>query len=298
MMDCSLIVRDELAERYLLGELSPAEQDAYETHYFECARCFGELRRLRAIRDVLRTDPPLSPLPTKERARTPWWGWAVGGALAASLVVVTLLRQAGAPEPIASTPRAAVPADPILSPGADTAGVPVILETVEPTTTAAPPAPAAPSASAPRRTDILARLARVDPPRYSPSVLRGATDEAAVSFQAGMKAYAAGDHGAAIPSLRQAARLDPQRPDIAFFLAASELLAGNAADAIGEFERTIAMGDTPFLEEGHFYLAKAYLAQGAVDRARAELTTVQSLQGERVSEANELLAQLESAGSD
>lgn len=45
-MDCSLIVRNELAERYLLGDLSPAEQEAYEKHYFDCPRCFGELRRL------------------------------------------------------------------------------------------------------------------------------------------------------------------------------------------------------------------------------------------------------------
>jgi len=295
-MDCSLIVRDELAERYLLGELSPVQQEAYETHYFDCARCFGELRHLRAIRDVLRTAPPLAPVPITKRARTPWWGWAVGGALAASLVVVAVLRQSGVPEPIAATPRAVVTADPVLSPGVDAAEAPAIARTVEPTAAAAPPAPAAPSAS--RRTEVLARLARVDPPRYSPSVLRGATDEAATSFQAGMKAYVAGDYGAAMPSLRKAARLDPQRPDIAFFLAASELLAGNTADAIGEFERTIAMGDTPFLEDGHFYLAKAYLAQGAADQARAELTTLRSLQGERASEADELLAQLESAGSE
>jgi TolA-binding protein len=76
------------------------------------------------------------------------------------------------------------------------------------------------------------------------------------------------------------------------------LLAGNTADAVGEFVRTIAMEDTPFLEEAHFYLAKAYLAQGDADRARAELARVRSLQGERVSEADELLVQLESAGSE
>ena len=113
-----------------------------------------------------------------------------------------------------------------------------------------------------------------------------------------MKSYVAGDYDATIPSLRRAARLDTERSDIAFFLAASELLAGNAAAAIGEFARTIAMGDTPFLEDAHFFLAKAHLAQGDADRARAELTAVRSLQGERASEADELLVQLESAGSE
>jgi tetratricopeptide (TPR) repeat protein len=128
--------------------------------------------------------------------------------------------------------------------------------------------------------------------------LRGATDEAAASFQEGMKSYVAGDYDATIPSLRRAARLDTERSDIAFFLAASELLAGNTAAAIGEFARTIAMGDTPFLEDAHFFLAKAHLAQGDADRARAELTAVRSLQGERASEADDLLVQLESAGSE
>ena len=295
-MDCSLIVRNELAERYLLGDLSPAEQEAYEKHYFDCPRCFGELRRLQAIRDVLRADPPVTPVPKREPVRNTWWGWAVAGAVAASLVVVALLRQPRAPEPIAATPHAAVPAEPVLSPGADAAEARAITGPVEPSAAAAPPASAVSSAS--RRMEVLARLARVDPPRYSPSVLRGAADEAAVAFQEGMKSYVASDYGAAIPALRKAARLDPERPDIAFFLAASELLSGDATAAIGSFERTIAMGDTPFLEEAHFYLAKACLAQGDADRARAELAAVKSLQGDRAGEAGELLAQLESDGSE
>jgi len=293
-MDCSRIARDEMAERYLLGELNPAEQEAYEKHFLECAPCSGELQRLQALCDVLRADPPLAPAPKEKRVRNPWWGWAMAGALAASVVVVALLRQSGAPEPIAATPRTAVPVGPILSAGADAAEAPAITGTVDPSVAAAPPALAASS----RRMEVLARLARVDPPRYSPRVLRGASDEAAASFQQGMKAYVAGDYGAAIPSLRKAARLDTERSDIAFFLAASELLAGNTADAVGEFVRTIAMEDTPFLEEAHFFLAKAYLAQGDADRARAELVRVRSLHGERDSEAGELLVQLESAGSE
>lgn len=295
-MDCSIVERNELAERYLLGELSPREQESYELHFFDCERCLAEVRNLQAIRDVLRAAPPAIPAPRGSRGWNPWWGWVTAGSIAASLAGVMLLQQWEAPEPIAGTPGAVVPAEPILSPGTDAAEVPAITRTVEPSAAAAPPAPTVSSAS--RRMVVLARLARADPPRYSPSVLRGAADEATVSFQEGMKAYVAGDYGAAIPSLHHAAHLDPERPDIAFFLAASELLAGNTAGAVGEFERTIAMGDSPFLEEAHFFLAKAYLAQGDVDRARGELTTVQSLRGERLSEAGELLTQLESAGSE
>lgn len=293
-MDCSRIARDEIAERYLLGQLNPAEQEAYEKHFLACAACCGELQRLQALCDVLRADPPLAPAPKEKRVRNPWWVWAMAGALAASVAVVALLRQSGAPEPIAATLRAAAPAGPIPARGADAVDKPVITGTVDPS--AALPASAASSAS--RRMTVLARLARVEPPRYSPGVLRGATDEAAASFQEGMKSYVAGDYDAALPSLRRAARLDTERSDIAFFLAASELLAGNTAAAIGEFARTIAMEDTPYLEDAHFFLAKAHLAQGDADRARAELTTVRSLQGERLSEAGQLLVQLEGAGSE
>ncbi len=290
-MDCSLIVRDELAERYLLGDLSPAEQEAYEQHYFECARCFGELRRLQAIRDVLRAAPPAIPAPKGSRVWNPWWGWAMAGAVAAALVAVVLLRQSGAPEPVAGLPRAAAPAGPTSSPGADPAGVPAAAGNAEPSVALAPPAAAASPEA--RRLGVLARLARAEPPRYSPRVLRGAADEATVSFQQGMKGYVAGDYGAAIRSLRQAGQLDPERPDIAFFLAASELLAGNIAGAVGEFERTIAMGDTPFLEEAHFYLAKALLKRGDVRGARRELTAVADIQGELRHDADAILRQLE-----
>lgn len=43
MMDHEVIVNNYTAERYLLGELTEAEREAYEEHYFDCADCAEEV---------------------------------------------------------------------------------------------------------------------------------------------------------------------------------------------------------------------------------------------------------------
>ena len=297
-MDCGIIVRNGLAERYLLGELGSAEQECYEKHFFDCERCFEELRSLQAIQDALRAVSPLVPARKRELAWSPWWKWIATGAVAASLVGGVLLWQFRAPERVAGnqgTPAVATRRAPP-NPAAAPSGQPAA-ELPEGTVTAAPATSPTELAERPgtvyRRSAVLARLARVEPPEYSPSVLRGAADEATASFQEGMRAYVAGDYRGAIAQLRKASSLDPERPDFAFYLGASELLSGDAAGAIREFLRTTAMGETPFLEEAHFYLAKAYLKQGDAGRAHAELEKVKSLQGDWRREAETILTQLE-----
>lgn len=301
-MNCSASVRDEFAERYLLGQLSLAEQEAYERHYFECDRCFGELQTLQAIQQVLRSAPPALPAPRKAITRVPWWGWVTGGAVAASLVGVVLL-QFRAHERLAGNPGAPAVATSRASPdtAATTSRQPVVAEN-EDAATAAPVSSlhesAERSGAASPRSEVLARLARVDPPTYLPRVLRGVADEATASFKQGMKAYVAGDYPGAKPQLRKASSLDPERPDIAFYLGASELMSGDTAGAVTEFQRVIAAGETPFLEEAHFYLAKTYLKQGEAARARTELATVIALNGDRTHEAEEMRAQLTRVGSE
>jgi len=289
-MNCSVIVRDEFAERYVLGRLSLAEQEAYERHYFECDRCFGELQTLQAIRAVLRAAPPTLPAPNQDRVWTPWWRWLAAGAVAASLVgVVLLLRPPGAPEPVAQNPARASS----IRPPAAVGGTDVATDTAT-----SRPEPVNSPATASRRLAVLAQLARVEPPRYSPRVLRGVTDEATLRFREGMEAYSGGDYPIAVQKLSAAATADPSRPDIAFFLGASELLSGDTAGAVRELQRTIRIGETPFLEEAHFYLAKAYLEQSALDLARTELVKVRALHGEKGGEADAILAQLASLPSD
>ncbi len=43
-MDHEMSMRTQAAERYLLGELPPAERDAFEQHYFDCQECAESVR--------------------------------------------------------------------------------------------------------------------------------------------------------------------------------------------------------------------------------------------------------------
>jgi tetratricopeptide (TPR) repeat protein len=302
-MDCNLVVSDELVERYLLGALSPAEQEAFEQHFFECETCFGELRSLQAIQEAVRAAPPAMPAPKISRGWNPWWGWLATGTAAASLVAVVLLQQSRGPEQVAGNNSPAAAAASPASPGEPeaTSGRPIAEEAEGAATTApaySPPESAKRPGAVLRQVEVLARLARVEPPRYLATVLRGSTDEATLRFQEGMKVYATQNFRGTVPILREAAALDPSRPDIAFFLGASELLSDDTTGAVKELRRTIAMGDTPFLEEAHFYLAKAYLKQGDTDSARAELTKAKALREEKGEEVDEMLAELDALASE
>ena len=71
-MDCDKAAREEIFERYLAGTLSDEDRDAFEEHYFGCARCFEELQTLQAIRDEL---PRRSLIPSATR-HAALRGWA------------------------------------------------------------------------------------------------------------------------------------------------------------------------------------------------------------------------------
>jgi hypothetical protein len=90
---------EQLAERYFLGELSDAEAEAFEEHYFDCVRCAAyvreELALLESGRDVARAalaekaaaaarPENANVVSIKLRRRTPVW---IPAAAAAVLVV-------------------------------------------------------------------------------------------------------------------------------------------------------------------------------------------------------------------
>jgi tetratricopeptide (TPR) repeat protein len=141
----------------------------------------------------------------------------------------------------------------------------------------------------------LEQLARVDPPRYEPVTSRNVPDEATKRFQRGMEHYRQADYAGAVEHLRAAMSLDPLAPHIYFFLGISELMLGKDKDAIVQLSRTIALGDSAYLEEAHWYLAKAFLRQKDLDAAKTQLKTVIQLRGAKSGEAQRLLTQLESS---
>jgi tetratricopeptide (TPR) repeat protein len=135
-------------------------------------------------------------------------------------------------------------------------------------------------------------LARVEPPPYVPVTLRGGVDEATERFQTAMKQYGKGNYAGAIPGLRAAAELNPKAANSRFFLAICLLLTGQTDSAIAGLQQVLALGDTPYLEEAHFYLAKAYLGKGSLTAAHDELERTIRLQGRLESEARQLLKQV------
>jgi tetratricopeptide (TPR) repeat protein len=263
-MTCEQISNGEIVERYLRDDLGEDAREAFEQHYFACDRCFALLQTLRDVQSELagRRAEILS-----AAVGRPWiwrWGWLPATAvvvLAASVVLVQ--RQADVELPLNEAGR---------STGVDASP--------QPPAVVRPPVP------------TLAELARVEPPEYSPGRLRGVTDEAAARYEAAMKQYQQRNYIAAVTGLSAAARLDADAPHIQFFLGISRLMAGQPDAAIESLGRTIALGDSPFIEEAHYFLAKSYLQLGDVRGADRELTQTIELRGEREAEAQQLRDQL------
>jgi tetratricopeptide (TPR) repeat protein len=261
-MNCDQIINDEITEKYLLGELSEGDQQTFERHYFECPRCFRELETYRTLQlELKRSAPAIRAKPAGMRI-----GWILAWAPAAAVVVLVAgvsiwLREKGPATPSAQAPVQQAPA---------------MQRPVQ--------HPAAPS---------LSDLAQIQPPPYAPITLRGAEDEAQRRFREAMRHYVKAEYRTAISGLRQAFELNPKAAEIRFFLGVCYLLVGETEPAINHLRATIALGDSPYLEEAHFYLAKAYLKKSDVDAASEQLRKVIGLQGERRKEAESLMEQIQ-----
>jgi len=266
-MDCDRVAREDVLESYLGDRLSPDDRDAFELHYFECERCLDDLRLLESIRAELQPATDASALQT--RRRLTWLAPAAGVAalvVLASAVVLWRSREVSIAPPAAST-----------SPSVS--GIPA------PTTTPAPQPP-------PIQRPSLQELARVEPAPYEPLTFRSAPADAA-SFRRGMERYQQADYRGAIVDLRAALELDAEAPHVRFFLGVSYLLVGEDTAAIDQLRKTVALGDSPYLEEAHWYLAKAFLRRHDVEAATAQLRELVKLRGSWSDEARQLLTQVE-----
>ncbi len=77
-------VESMAAERYILGEMEPAERDAFEDHFFDCAECSSDVRDETKIGAGAGTEEALQTAPRAGRFN----GWAVAASvLVASLAV-------------------------------------------------------------------------------------------------------------------------------------------------------------------------------------------------------------------
>ncbi|HLJ47719.1 MAG TPA: zf-HC2 domain-containing protein [Bryobacteraceae bacterium] len=137
---------------------------------------------------------------------------------------------------------------------------------------------------APNRLELLARF---DPPRYEAGTLRGTEAAPSPDFRTAMARYSQGDYPGAIPGL-----LKVESTEAHFYLGVSYLLNNNRTSGIAELRKVVAAGDTPYLEEAHFYLAKGLLGGGDVAGAREQLQDVIVMHGDLEKQAGDLAAQL------
>ena len=252
-MTCNDVVERGLAEDYLLGRLADEERDAFERHYFDCARCFAELQALREVQDVLRREVATA------SPRIGNWGWLAAAALVMLSVAAGALIWRGAGS--AAPSPAVVSREPAAQP---------------------PVTPSAP------RLD--ARLARVDPPPYEPRRLRSGSENR--DFVAGMERYQAGDYTGAAARLEAAVAADSAFEPARFYLGASQIVAGNPRAAVVTLAPIASRVESPFAEEARFLTAKAHLQAGDVAAATRELDRTIELRGEREAEARRIKAAL------
>jgi tetratricopeptide (TPR) repeat protein len=138
----------------------------------------------------------------------------------------------------------------------------------------------------------LLELATIEAPSYTPIRLRGAADEAQQRFRTAMEFYSTGDYLSAIPGLEEAAALDPNAPNISFYLGATYLMTDRTPEGVETLQRTVELGDTPYLEEALLLLAKAHLSSGKIEKARDELGRVLELDGDFSEQARTMLEQI------
>lgn len=280
--DCSLADRDSRIVGYVAETLSADEADAFEAHYFACDLCWREVQQgleIRAAAEIAHEAPAIIHPVVVAPPGTQPWRWVPLAAAAGVILAVGLtmwLREPSAPTH--ETTVASAPERPLAVPAA--------------TPTPPPPAPGSGKLPTSKPVVALAVLARFDAPVYLPVTLRGAHDEAVERFEAGMLRYVAKDFADAIPDLRAATTLNPKAPQSAFFLAICQLLTDQPEAAVAELQKTIGLGESAYLEEAHFYLAKARLGQGRLTEARDELTRAIAKRGRLEREARELLIEV------
>ena len=93
-LTCESVEAAGMVERYTAGQLSPAEQDAFESHFLTCDRCQRAILVGAVARAELRGAPVLHPV----RA-SPRWGLRIGVAVAAAAGLAAVLLLPGGEPP-------------------------------------------------------------------------------------------------------------------------------------------------------------------------------------------------------
>jgi hypothetical protein len=98
-MDHNESLQLKAAEKYVLGELSAAQREEYEEHFFDCGECALDIRAIAAFADtarvVLRQEAEAAKQGAAEPVRAGWFAWlrpAFAVPVMAMLLLVVLYQ--------------------------------------------------------------------------------------------------------------------------------------------------------------------------------------------------------------
>jgi hypothetical protein len=114
-MDHAEAKEQRVAEKYVLGELSPELREQFEEHYLDCADCTADLKALALLMvagKAVAAEGTRSPVPAKAAERRGWFAWfrpVVAVPVMAALLGVFVLQNIGL-IPVVKRPSANQPA--------------------------------------------------------------------------------------------------------------------------------------------------------------------------------------------
>jgi lipopolysaccharide biosynthesis regulator YciM len=134
------------------------------------------------------------------------------------------------------------------------------------------------------------RLADLAMPAFQANNLRGSSVDA--NFEAGMKAYAAGDCSRAVKSLSQVAVQDADASSARFYSGVCRMHLGDLPAASATLRKVAGAGESAQQEAALYYLAQIALSENDAATARRYLTRTIALHGDFERRANAELAGL------
>jgi tetratricopeptide (TPR) repeat protein len=255
MTKCRKVRNIELMDDYLQARLSEADKEAFERHYFECDRCFEELKFREHLMQACREHGQVI-FSDVLRGR----GAAGKGGLAGALARLF-------PGPLWT--RKWIYA----------AAVSVIILMMMSTFF---------TFSGRNKYE---HLAKIKPYPYLLSGLRNGASNGESLFQEGMRFYTNGDYNHASERLERVVALDSENVLAQFYLGVCSLMLEKPERAIRHLER--ASVTEPDIEIFHWYLGQAYLKKGNGERALLEFERVRGLNGEFRTRAETLIGEIE-----
>src|SRR5664279_4551478 len=170
-MNCREVEEQGVLECYLLGRLPDSQRDEFERHYFECDSCSSLLQVELTVQEHLKLLQPILPPAKKASIRRTWY-WMPAFAVLTLVLVAGIWWRARQQQLVHQEASATLGTQPTSS--GETQQPPLVGPSLE-------------------------ELARVQPPPYSVTVLRGAEDVAEFKFENAMQHYVNGGYASAIP---------------------------------------------------------------------------------------------------